>query len=387
MDASNLNIPISLISKTEFFDASTQISNTISSISKYGAVVVNKNGAYYGLIDNRSLYRFGMVSKKGGKETAGKYAAKVPSITDSTSIDEALAGFYKSRAKALPYVSGKRITGVIKRFTMLKILLSLKVLDVPVSDAMTSPVLAIDANSSISQARATMRDRKVSRLVVLQNERLYGIITNHDLAYTNAKGTDRLPEMSGQSHNFADATLGSISSRDLVVLDYRKSIADAARSMVENGVSSVIITRGGKPAGMLTLFDIFGNVISRRRIDERKIFISGLDASDRDYEDEIKEELKSFMKKTEKLHGASTLYMTLNIKRVGTRMYELHARLTLENKGAIFVHATGYSIERTLADLLRKLEKEARNEKERYMSVRKINTFKKGMDEGGDYED
>ncbi len=388
MDASNLNIPSALISKTEFFDAATHISKAISSISKYGAVVVNKNGEYYGLIDDRSLYRFGITANTSGKESAGKYAARVPSISDSTSIDDALLGFYKSRAKALPYVSGRRITGVIKRFTMLKILLSLKMLqDTPVNEAMTFPVIAIDARSSISQARAVMRDRKISRIIVLQNDSLYGIITNHDIAYSRSKSEERLPEKKSEPSNFADAALGSVSSRNLVVLDYRKSLADAARSMIENNVSSVIILRGGKPVGILTLFDIFGDVISRRRIEEQKIFISGLDESSKDYENDIREELKGFMKKTAKLHGVGTLYITLNIKRVGTRMYELHARLTMQNKGSIFVHATGYSIERTLVQLLRNLEKEVRGNKEKYLSVRKVNIFKKGMDEDATYVD
>ncbi|HUC38705.1 MAG TPA: CBS domain-containing protein [Candidatus Acidoferrum sp.] len=385
MDASHINIPKELISKTESFDASTPISKVLSAVDKYGAVVVNKSNQYYGIIDNRSLYNSRISA--GKRESAGKFASVLPAINDSTSVDEMMLGFHKSRAKALPYSSGRRITGVIKRFTLLKILLSLNLLsDVAVSEAMTAPVLAVDASASISQARAAMREGKVSRLVVLQNRKLFGIITNHDILYNHSKTEERLPEMKSRPYGSTSADISAIANNNLVIVDYSKSLADVARAMVERDVSSVIVTRKGNPVGIITVYDIFGSMLAKRNIEDQKIFISGLDDNTREYEDEIRDSLKAFMKKAEKIHGASTPYMTVNIKKGHGKTYEMHARLSLGGRGTLYVHASDYSMERTVNRLLSKLMSETKRMKEMSQSIRKISTFKEGMDEAADYE-
>lgn len=388
MDSSNLNIPKELVSRAGSFEFSTPVSQTLSSISRDGAVIINKNGSYYGIIDNNALYRSGLQDKRARNEDAGKYAVRVPVLRDSTSIDEAILGFYKSRAKALPYMSGNRVAGVISRYTMLKVLLSLKMLrGISASEAMTSPVVAIGADSTISQARAAMRDRRINRLIVLQGGDQYGIVTNYDIAYNRTKTGDRLPQMTPDSRNFADATVGGIAARDLVVVDYRKSLADASRSIVENKVSSIIVTRGNKPIGIITVLDIFGSLISRRKIEEQKIFVSGFDESTLSYEGDVKEALRAFMKKLEKFRGMKPSYVSLNIKKVGTKMYEMHARLALEGKGNISVHVTDYNLERTLSRLMKTLENELKSNRSRLLSIRRVSVSRKGMDEGADYED
>ena len=387
MDTSNLNIPKELISGTQSFDAKTPISEMISSISKYGAVVVNRDSKYYGIIDNRSVFRFG--SAKGAKnESAGKFAVAVSPITNSTSIDNVILEFYKSRTRALPYLSGTRVTGIIKRLTLLKVLLSLQMLSgINVAEVMTSPFIAIESSSTLSQAKSVMRDKKVSRLVVLQNRKLYGIVTNYDLMQDRPKGSDRLPEMKSRPYGPSDAQLSSVASRNVIAVDYSKSLSDAARSMIENDVSSVVVIRRDSPVGIITMFDIFGSVLSRRRIEDQKVFISGLDAENREYEPVIRDALKEFMRKAERLRASQALYMTLNIQRGHGRMYEMHARLTLEHQGTIYMHASDYTLEKTLNQLITKLTKIIRDKKARYISVRDARRFKEGMGEAqGDEE-
>ncbi len=387
MDASTLNIPKELISKTVSFDASTPISEILSAIDKYGIIVVFKGPEYYGVVDNRSIYRYGP-TMKSTRISAGKLASVVPTINDSTTIDDVLLGFHKSRVKALPYTSSNRITGVIKRFTVLKILLSLKMLsDIKVNEAMTTPVIAIDSGATLSQAKSAMRANKVNRLVVLQNKRLYGIITNHDLIFSYSKKGERLPEMKNRPYGSYDAQLSAAASKNLVVVDYSKNLADAARSMIENDVSSVIVVRKGAPVGVLTVFDIFGSVLSSRSVGEQKVFVSGIDDDTREYETDIRTALDGFMEKAERMKGARALYISVNIKKMRGRMYEMHARLSIEKQGTVYVHATDYNIERTLNQLLGKLMKEIKRKKERTIAVRKVTSFKKGMDEVRYYEE
>ena len=387
MDTAHLNVPRELISRTETFDAKTPITRVVSAIGRYGAVVINRDRKYFGMIDNRALRRFGQSSSPGKREQAWKFAVRTPIIENSTPIDEVLLDFYKARAKALPFSSGSRISGVLKRFTLLKILLSLEMLgDIPVSEAMTSPVLAMDAQASLSQARAVMRERNVSRLVVMQGGSLYGIITNYDLSHRFAKGAERLPEMKSIKAAPSNVPLSSVTVTNPRRIDYGKSLADAARMMIENNISSVIVTRGAKPAGILTVFDIFGSVISRRHIEDHRIFISGLDEKTYDYEGEIREQLRAFMAKAERLRSATPSYMSINIKSMKNNRFEIHARLALVGQGSINAHSSGFTLEESLTDIVNKLSKEVRKKKEVYIKVRKAVRFREATEEDVGYE-
>lgn len=387
MDISNINIPKELISGTRSFEAQTPVTKVISSIDKYGAVVITKGSRYYGIIDNRALYGFA-VSSSVSRETVGKYAVSVPTVESSTSIDDILLSFQKSRAKALPFFSNGKASGIIKRFTMLKVLLSLKMLsEIKASDTMTSPVLAIDASATLSQARSAMRANKVSRLVVLQNGKLYGIITNHDLLLNYSKSGERLPEMKSRPYNPSDAQLRSVANRNLVAVNYGDNLDDAARNMVENGVSSVIVVRKGTPVGLITALDIFEGVLATRHVEEQKIFISGIEGDMREYEEDVKSALSAFMKKAESIKKARALSISFTVKKVGSRQYWMAARLLMEKQGTVYVHVTDYNIEETLNQLLGKLMKEVRKRKEINLKARRIVTFREGMDEAGDYED
>ncbi len=385
MDITNINMPKELISDTVSFDARTPVTKMVSAIGRYGAVVVTKGSRYYGIVDNRSLQRFA-VGSGVSKDNVGKYAVSVPAADSSMSIDGILLNFQKSRAKALPFVSNGKVRGVIKRFTLLKVLLSLKMLsDISAGEVMTSPVLAIDADATLSQARSAMRTNRVSRLVVLSGGKLYGIITDHDLLLSYSRKGERLPEMKSESHNQSDAQLRSVAARDLVVVDYADTLADAARDMIERNVSSVIVLRKGSPAGIITALDIFGSVLSKRNVKEEKVFVNGIEGDMREYEEDIMAALDAFMRKAGSMGKAGAPSLELNIKRIGSRMYEMRARLYMAKGGTIYVHALDYNIERTLNKLLDKLMKEIKKSKGKILSIRKISSFKKGMDEAENY--
>ncbi len=391
MDSESIHpvIPQELISKTEVFDSKTPITRIISSVDRYGAVVINKNSKYFGIIDNKAIHNFSGGFRVGTRNNnnAEGFAIKAPVITNSNSVDEVLHDFYRVRTKALPYSTGYGIKGILKRFTLLKMLLSLGFLnDIPVSEVMTTPVIAIDANSNVSQARAVMRANKISRLVVVQKNRLFGIITNYDIAHNYLQRTERLPEMKTQIYNPSNIPLSSVANKNPIVIDYSKNLSDVSRIMIEKNISSLIVVRNARPIGILTVFDIFGSLVSRRRIEENQVFISGLDENTYEYEEEIRDALKAFMRKAEKIKGAKALYINLNIKKIKGDRYEMHSRLSMEKQGTIYINASDFTLEKTLNLLLNKLMKEVKKKKERYLSIRKVTQFKEGMDQGSEYE-
>ena len=369
-------IPDDLISKTLTFDYKTRITKVISELKNYPAVVVSKDGSYYGMIDSRAIYRTKQNMTLGKEENLGKFVMRVPRITNSTSVDDLVYYFYKSRTKALPYYNGKRISGVLERKTLLKMLLSLGALkEIKVREAMTTPILAIDTGANISQARSAMRNNKVNRLAVLDGEKLVGLVTNYDIVQRYTKVEDRLP-MNSKSYNPSNVSVSDVMERNPRLIDHERALSEAVRQLVENNISSILVVKGSKPVGMLTVMDVLESVIAKRRIEDRKVFISGLDAESYQYSDDIREELKSFIEHAERLSGIRIDYVTFRVKRVGNKSYEIQVRLSLGNKGIISLHTTTPSFSESFRDILDRLKERLMKEKERMLTVRKVNLYR-----------
>ncbi len=371
--ASVSRIPEGLISKTAIFESETPMTKIIPAIREFDAVIINKGGKYSGIIDSRTLYKTQQSTKFVKSKAAANLVINVPRITDTTSIDDAVYYFNKSRVKALPYMINNKIKGVLKRATLIKMLLSLDRLDgIKVSEAMASPLIAIDSNATIAQAKAAMRENKINRLAVYSNGGFIGIVSNYDMMERVIKPTERLPEMQKKIFTPANVKLADLVERTPVTIEQNKSLREAAQKIIENRVSSLIVAKNSKPVGVLTELDIIEIVMARASAEPERIFISGLDADTYEYEDAVRESLMAFMAKVERMSKVRPDYMTLVVKHFKTKSYELYARVSLGGNGIINAHVTGHIFERTVTDILDILYNKIKETKERYIGVRKV---------------
>ncbi len=286
--------------------------------------------------------------------------------------------------KTLPYVMPGQPMRVLDRTTIIKVLISIGALNgIKVSDAMTSPILAIDINSNVAQARAAMRNNGINRLVVLDNDRYAGMITQHDMVVEHTVLPDRRPEMKMRTYSPSTSAIKSIMVASPVEIDLNAPLADAARTMVERSISSLVVMDRGKPVGIVTMHNILESVVASMEITVRNVFISGLDADTYEYEDDIKEEMRQFMDRLGKMEEVEPEYATLHVKKLKGRMYEMYARVSLGSKSMINANETDYTIDETLKKTLEKLRKGVTKAKEQKMRIRKIGS---GSEEEGKEE-
>lgn len=373
-------IPTELVSNTLYFDYKTPITRVIPALKKYPAVIINKGGDYLGIVDSRAIYRTTQGFKLGKEQSVEKFTVRVPKITDSTSVDDLIYYFYRARVKALPYVEGGRIRGIFERKTLLKMLLSLKILeDIKVNEAMSTPVLAVDYNTSVAQARAAMWENNVNKLVVLQEGIFAGLISNYDITHQFAKTEQRLPKMSTVKYSPANMPISGMMERNPVTIEQNRSLSEGVRALIERNISSLIVLKNANPVGILSVLDVLESVIARRRIEQKRLFLSGFDENTHEYEDEAREELMSFLDRIEKMRYIKVDYMTLRVKRVKLKSYELQARLSLGRQGVISLNTSKHSFTEGFRDLMQKLEKHAKKEKELALTIRKVNTSREEL--------
>ena len=361
-----------LYKEARSMDIRTPMDKIVPLLDKSSAVIITKNGEYLGLIDTKTLYRSGKSANfKGAK--ASDFVVRLPKITPATTIDDAVYYFSKARAKALPYVYENKVKGLLERTALLRALLSLGALsDIKVSEAMTTPVMAISSTSNVAQARSVMRDNHINRLAVLDGNNFVGIVTNRDIT-TGYRKYERLPELKSSKSSLSNIPISEIIERQATTLEHNRPASDAAREFVSKSISSVIITKSGAPIGILTVTDILESLVARKRIEPNRIFISGLHSLDYDYESEVRSELSDFITELDKLERGNMEinYITLNIKKHKVKSYELQARLSMGKRGILTVHANGYLFEETLKALLSKLKKEVMKGKELSITIKK----------------
>ncbi len=371
------SIPKELISKVSVFDSKVPITKVIPAIQKNEAVLINKQGVFYGVIDTRAIYKAGMRLKLSKDMSAERFAVRTPKVMRSTGMNDLISYFYKVQAKALPFVSDGKIIGVIKRSTLLKMMLSLSLIEksVQVGNIMTSPILAIASDANLSQAKAAMEKNKVKRLVVLDNGKFSGLLTHSDMVIKYASTNERAPEIRKNIYSPSNIPISGIYNKNPAIFNADASIKDAIKLMIERGISSLIIMRHNAPVGILTVSDILEYLISQRGIEENRILLSGFDEKTYQYMGEVRDSVKEFLSKTEKIKGAGINYISIRVRSIKSDQYEIKIRASLKSFGTLQVHETDFLLDRTLAKALEKLKKEVirlkekRNAYEHYKDV------------------
>jgi CBS domain-containing protein len=122
-----------------------------------------------------------------------------------------------------------------------------------IRQVMTRNPKAVAQNATIMEAACAMRDNDIGDVVVLDNGRLCGILTDRDIVVRAlAAGCD--PNRT---------SVGEICSRALVTLAPDDSTGQAVRVMRERAIRRLPIEEHGRVVGIVTLGDVAVDVDSR----------------------------------------------------------------------------------------------------------------------------
>ncbi|MDN4502309.1 DUF294 nucleotidyltransferase-like domain-containing protein [Alteromonadaceae bacterium BrNp21-10] len=110
----------------------------------------------------------------------------------------------------------------------------------------TEPVIA-DMSLSIQQSAMLMSDCGVSSLLITENEKLVGIVTDRDIR--NRAVAKRLD---------TDTAVAAIMTSNPILISHQRTLFDATCSMTEHNVHHlpVVDTSTGKPLGIITVTDV-----------------------------------------------------------------------------------------------------------------------------------
>jgi acetoin utilization protein AcuB len=126
-----------------------------------------------------------------------------------------------------------------------------------VYERMSRHPMTVSPNTPVEQALKRMRDQKVRRFPVVDDEgALVGIVSDKDLLYAAPSPATSL-SIYELHYLYSRITVSQVMSRDVITVEESDPIEEAARVMVDNKIGGLPVMREGKLVGIITETDIF----------------------------------------------------------------------------------------------------------------------------------
>jgi acetoin utilization protein AcuB len=130
-----------------------------------------------------------------------------------------------------------------------------------ISDVMKTNVVSIPSNTSLAEARRIMDAHKISRLPVIDNLKLEGIVTKDDL---DKMGPSQLTTFSVNElvYMLNRITVKDVMHKDVITVPPDTTIEEAVRLAQGRKVGSLLITEDNRVIGIATTSDIFITILN-----------------------------------------------------------------------------------------------------------------------------
>ncbi len=112
-----------------------------------------------------------------------------------------------------------------------------------VGEIMSGDVLAVATATTLREAAGRMHERRVGALVVLEGERLVGIVTERDVLRAVAEGR-------------VDGSVGEVMTASPDTIETDETAAQAATLMIHGGFRHLPVVEATKVVGMISIRDL-----------------------------------------------------------------------------------------------------------------------------------
>ncbi len=112
-------------------------------------------------------------------------------------------------------------------------------------------LLTVDPNSTLRRAAKVMTDRGVGAAVVVDKEKVAGIVTERDILHAIAN-----------EQNLDETNVSDVMTRDVVSGAPGWDIVRAARTMAEGGFRHLLVMEMDDPVGIVSLRDLIDAMAS-----------------------------------------------------------------------------------------------------------------------------
>ncbi len=209
----------------------------------------------------------GVVTEKDILETLGssRYRKLLPSslrvstamcsslivVKGDAEVGDAALLMAQNKINSLPVIDGGQLAGIITATDLLKVLKERKE---KVGSVMSRQAIKVSPTERVVHARRLMLDNKIRGIAVVEGGEVVGILTERDLV--RALGNFKKLADRYQHRRIRNMLVGDVMTQDVKTLEVDAIAADAAKLMLENGISGIPVIKKEKFVGIVTKADL-----------------------------------------------------------------------------------------------------------------------------------
>ena len=122
-------------------------------------------------------------------------------------------------------------------------------------------LLSVEPSGRASDAVNTMAKENLGSLVVMEHERMVGLLTFHEL----------LRAVAGRAGSLGEIKVNEIMQRDPVVAEPDMEVNDLRRTMLESGARYLPVVQDGKLLGVISFRDVAKAVLEEQDFENKML--------------------------------------------------------------------------------------------------------------------
>jgi predicted transcriptional regulator/ribosome-associated translation inhibitor RaiA len=279
--------------KIALFGPEELLSKVINKVKEDKVIFVKDKKKFYGAVSKKATLLLGTDMAKLKLKNLAK---PVPEITKKTGYLDLVKFFVEANTEKLPYFEGQELVGSISRNAVLEQIIS-KNLTATVEETMSKNLVFVNYNDNLAQVLALFREHGFTKLIVLTNGELAGVITITNIFNYLAKG-DRV-----NLDNLRNTKVKDVMKEDIISIGPKKPIQEAIKKFINGKTSSIVVHENKETLGILTKTDILEKYLAAEKKQSFVVQISSkLEKLPTEVIEKKVEQLKRFFREEEEIH-------------------------------------------------------------------------------------
>jgi predicted transcriptional regulator/ribosome-associated translation inhibitor RaiA len=348
-------------------DTVSQVASKMLSQRRHEAIVLDKENKLLGIVLARDIVKRKVSDPHKAK--IEQFVIEENPLLPGTGLSEIINAFLVNDYRTVPVKKGDMIM-LLTKMDLLKLLKHDAVIKGrKAEDAMKFPY-CISTEDSLSTARAALKDMNVSRLPVMKDGKVEGMIDALDLLGPIVKGEVTKRGEPGEERTHMDGVPAAAFMRKDFPTAEPETPLPAIVDLIVRSQSAVIVEREGRLLGMVTPGDVLK--LLGKEVKGAYVTISGVEDEDDFIKSVIYQEIEATLKKINKICPVN--YLVVHADKYGTGKTTKHSikvRLATE-KGFFFAQDHAWDLAQAVKGVLAHLEKEVIKRKERLGFLEKV---------------
>jgi len=357
-----------------------KVSEIISLVENYRIreIPIIENGRLKGIVYAKDI------AKKGIQDPSRIKINKImrydsPMVSPEQRVEDAAKIIFKTGLRALPVIKKNKVIGIVSMHDIILEVASKtkRFRQTKVEEIMSVPQ-TITSDTDIGRARVLMREKNISRLpVVDENKKLAGIVTIFDLLKA-VKPRERMNfySMAAEKERVMGIPISTIMNTSPMIVNVGQSLSETTGIIERYNVDGVVVVQDKIPIGIIAEKDLLEVYVSGMKRKGIYYQIIGIDEDDDFVISTIERMVNDTLQKMSKLYNLQFFF--LHVKKYDKRgkiKYSIRTRFKT-GKGLFVTKAYAWDLRDAVDNALNKIERIMKREKEmkrdKIMEIRKL---------------